>query len=203
MKFAKKCVNSAIMMLLGVFLLSGSAKATTIERMYLSGGYGASFGNWQANDQIWDTVPDIIWELGVSSAPGGPLLNAADTTISGLPFGNFFLYAEPSYLGLGSHARLDVYLSDSTIRSAIFETAGAMGSGTPWGRTAGDSGITLGWASGVADLVGASTGHVGPNGNNDFYLAVGVVPEPETCAMMLAGLGLLGVMARRRKTKLQ
>jgi hypothetical protein len=27
------------------------------------------------------------------------------------------------------------------------------------------------------------------------------VPEPETYAMMLAGLGLLGVMARRRKAK--
>ena len=29
---------------------------------------------------------------------------------------------------------------------------------------------------------------------------VAPVPEPETYAMMLAGLGLLGVMARRRKT---
>ena len=29
--------------------------------------------------------------------------------------------------------------------------------------------------------------------------AVAAVPEPETYAMMLAGLGLLGYMARRRK----
>jgi hypothetical protein len=28
------------------------------------------------------------------------------------------------------------------------------------------------------------------------------IPEPETYAMMLAGLGLLGVMTRRRKQKL-
>jgi hypothetical protein len=33
---------------------------------------------------------------------------------------------------------------------------------------------------------------------NDHITAI---PEPETCAMMLAGLGLLGFMARRRKQK--
>ena len=31
------------------------------------------------------------------------------------------------------------------------------------------------------------------------YTAVAAVPEPETYAMMLAGLGLLGWAARRRK----
>jgi hypothetical protein len=30
---------------------------------------------------------------------------------------------------------------------------------------------------------------------------IALVPEPETYAMMLAGLGLLGFMARRRKQK--
>ena len=44
------------------------------------------------------------------------------------------------------------------------------------------------------------------NGNNgEFYLSgmsVVAVPEPETYAMMLAGLGLMGLVARRRKQKL-
>jgi hypothetical protein len=33
----------------------------------------------------------------------------------------------------------------------------------------------------------------------DFYSSAAPVPEPETYAMMLAGLGLLGFVARRRK----
>lgn len=34
--------------------------------------------------------------------------------------------------------------------------------------------------------------------NGAFNLAVGAVPEPGTCAMMAAGLALLGGVARRR-----
>jgi hypothetical protein len=34
---------------------------------------------------------------------------------------------------------------------------------------------------------------------NDLHLSVSAVPEPGTYAMLLAGLGLLGCMARRRK----
>ena len=40
------------------------------------------------------------------------------------------------------------------------------------------------------------------NATLDFGGTVAAVPEPETYAMMLAGLGLLGVVARRRKQKL-
>ena len=42
----------------------------------------------------------------------------------------------------------------------------------------------------------------GPGGSNDPLIdgvSVTAVPEPETYAMLLAGLGLLGFMARRRK----
>jgi hypothetical protein len=36
--------------------------------------------------------------------------------------------------------------------------------------------------------------------NHGQVVVVGTIPEPETYAMLLAGLGLLGFIARRRKS---
>ncbi|MDX1914958.1 MAG: DUF839 domain-containing protein [Methylophilus sp.] len=38
-----------------------------------------------------------------------------------------------------------------------------------------------------------------PNGGNDLTIQIAAVPEPETYAMLLAGLGLMGFAARRNK----
>lgn len=38
-----------------------------------------------------------------------------------------------------------------------------------------------------------------PNGGNDLTMSITAVPEPESYAMLLAGLGLMGFIARRRK----
>ena len=43
---------------------------------------------------------------------------------------------------------------------------------------------------------------IGSNGNSGWYIpTVTPIPEPESYALMLAGLGLLGIAARRRKQK--
>ncbi len=52
------------------------------------------------------------------------------------------------------------------------------------------------WLQVEGTVIGAAGGSYGGNVN-----LVTAVPEPETYAMMLAGLGLLGAVARRRKAK--
>ncbi len=42
---------------------------------------------------------------------------------------------------------------------------------------------------------------IGSNGDSGWYVPTSPIPEPETYALMLAGLGLLGFHARRRKRK--
>jgi probable HAF family extracellular repeat protein len=48
------------------------------------------------------------------------------------------------------------------------------------------AGVVLAYATGI--------------NNHGQVAAIGIIPEPETSAMLLAGLGLLGFIARRRKT---
>ncbi len=44
-------------------------------------------------------------------------------------------------------------------------------------------------------------GHVDNSDSGDYHVTVSAVPEPETYAMLLAGLGLVGAVTRRRKRK--
>jgi hypothetical protein len=72
----------------------------------------------------------------------------------------------------------------------------ALASNAPWARYSitfnptASGAYTLSFQNGGGDNMGAMLDNV----------SVAAVPEPETYALMLAGLGLLGFMARRRKS---
>ena len=59
--------------------------------------------------------------------------------------------------------------------------------------------VPLPWIPG-ATLALNITGNLGTSSNAAFNLTLAPVPEPETYAMLLAGLGLMGAVARRRKS---
>ena len=88
---------------LGLFSFSLVSQAsTTIDDITLF--------NSQNPGEIWVTTPVFQWILGVSDNPQGPLLNQADTTIKGIPLGQYWLFADPA--SLGSRPELLVHLSD-------------------------------------------------------------------------------------------
>ena len=53
----------------------------------------------------------------------------------------------------------------------------------------------------MAQFSGSAYSHMAGVGDQMFQLTAAPVPEPETYAMLLAGLGLLGAVAKRRKVQ--
>jgi hypothetical protein len=97
--------------------------------------------------------------------------------------------------GNGGNAFIDFFRADGSLIDSI--TVGGLADGFYGFSREGD----------VKDVRGISIwnddfGGIGfDNLKHDVASVVGTVPEPETYGMLLAGLGLLGFVARRRKQK--
>jgi hypothetical protein len=79
--------------------------------------------------------------------------------------------------------------------SLLTDVAGAA-SGNDWRLYTGLVELT-----GPTDLIFSAAGTSNSYGASLDYVSVTAVPEAETYAMMLAGLGLMGTIVRRRKIK--
>lgn len=152
------------------------------------------------------------------------LYNGASLTLNGSPQSNMATYS--FYYAPGSFKTLGTGLS---ILSASGDTATVNMSGwtASWNSVPNITLGTLAWSSGYTSGVGNLTCTSGSGcavgsaytltytaaipagdpsglGGTQFYLelhgTVGAVPEASTYAMMLTGLGMVAVAARRRKT---
>lgn len=159
----------ATMAALALALSLGAARAEpTVEQI--------SLVNSQDRTQVWTTEPVTTeWILGVSDQPAGPLLNAADSSVSGLPPGTYWLFADPGTLG--EYPALLVRFSNGRRLAAVFRVKGVNGTDQAWQRVAGSAELSVGWAPGVIDLVGTTNG-VAPDGINDLYMVVTVGRAP-------------------------
>ena len=147
-------------------------------------------------------ITDIKWGVGFDPDQGGSGLNTTVNTI----------------LGQGDVASVDAWYGDTVITLAdttsaspsaiaayinpgnccsVVSPATALGAAQAVGfTTTADDSISLAYDIGTLGALGSGTNTASIGWN--YTMAV---PEPETYAMLLAGLGLMGFVARRRKLK--
>ncbi len=170
------------------------------------------------------------WETGATSIAAGTVIrfSSIDTAARAASIGTFKVVngsnlglnatAETIYAFLGASAT-----SVSTMLTAVSSEAN-LNSLTTVGLTAGTNAVKLTSSTDYAGYTGVRTGNasfasyaplvnsaanwtinVGGDGSavkpNTTAFAVTAVPEPQTYAMLLAGLGAIGFVARRRAAK--
>ncbi len=138
---------------------------------------GAISANTSFLDHFFFTVPNSFTFTLLD-----PFSGAAGNSFFGITGLNASLYTNPAGSALYSGANLVNPVASASLGTGNYDlqisgTAGAFG-GAYWGG---------------ATLV--------TNNSAIFVPPTAPIPEPETYAMMLAGLGLMGFVARRRKQK--
>jgi len=157
-------------------------------------------------DEPTEEVPGAgLGRIVAYDRDGNMLQDYADHTLMNDPWG---MVIAPGNFGAFSNALLVANFGDGTIAAYDVDTGEELGylrdpNGNVimidgiWGLTFGN-----GWSLGDADSLYFTAG---PDEERDGILgrlefAAAPVPEPETYAMLIAGLGLVGAMARRRRS---
>ena len=124
----------------------------------------------------------VLGDISVTQTFAGQTLAAQTGAFNGDGTGNFLFGIACTTCGNGNTG-ITSNLVFSVANATIAELTGANNLGNIF----------------VADIFNGRTG--AGSGNTGPVDVTGVIPEPETYAMLLAGLGLMGFVARRRKQK--
>jgi hypothetical protein len=137
----------------------------------------------------------------------GVLPIAPDTFVKSVsvPVGSFldtFTFTAPTgnFSGTGVGTAIDVgydLLNVKDLNVSLFDSGNNLVASGPVGESSKVSWSLLSGADYSFQVKGTSDGVYG--GVYTFIATAALVPEPETLAMMLAGLGVVGFMARRRR----
>ena len=161
---------------------------TSFSVVQLSQNYGGL--NWDYSSD-W-SLGWQVWYTSQSSYPAqsSPNVAFAHSTNLGVSFLADSVF-EGAYFGGTSQVRYELYNDNTLVYSSAFSGMGNSGNPAAW--------VGSGY-SGLVDRVQVITNGSGSDWVMDNFTYTPPVPEPETYAMMMAGLGLLGFMAKRKKS---
>ena len=193
-------------------LTSGVSQAQNLVQNGSFEANSQAAGTWNIYSSLtgWTGSPNIELRNNVAgSAQDGVNYVELDTTrnssmfqdivAGGLVELSFWYSARPGTFGLfNSTNELD--FSFGSLAGTVLSSASNLSGANQWHRYTGT--VDLG-GYGAHRLTFAADGYSNSYGGSLDNISVTAVPEPETYAMMLAGLGLMGTIARRRKQKLQ
>jgi len=162
--------------------------ATPQNRMAGSFSYVASSGPTSVFFPAGNTAADI-W-LATNNRTDTITFSGFDSLVNAV--GGFFFRSNVSGLSTTTAATINIRVTDST--NAVVTQAQVNPAITSFVGFVSDASITQMqvWVG----VQGTGTAGVWPT-VNDLHIAA--IPEPETYALMLAGLGLVGAYARRRR----
>lgn len=205
---------TAIVAITALSVFSGLASAKTYSNTF--DGDIMPFGapDTTSYGQVFNSGGGILvdWSFYASSGNAGNLqLVIADWNGSyavgpALYTSSIFSYSGGSQVlhfnGINTGLAADDYIAFITVAGVSGAASGVFMAGSGGNGGLG-GGFTFANTNGVDPLSLGSSADWQPVGNwqptNMQFTAVIAVPEPETYAMMLVGLGVLGWMARRRK----
>ncbi len=171
----------------------GPALAATITFDGLRGDTGDAFSSY---NEAGFTVSARFGDWKEAHAYGAPVPSIYVSDFHGTPFGS----VEVTNGGTFSFASLDLA---GDLTALGYEIAGWRGGNMVFDIAANQAAgafVTIGNAAAWAQIdrltIDVSGG--GPGAINLDNIRVSAVPEPESLALMMAGLGVVGVLARRR-----
>jgi hypothetical protein len=195
----------------GMWELPGAGFGGTFPFLQFQAGAflnSVTFGIWSGTDttavtsvQIFNglagpgTVASLTWTPGdpnsvtvfAGNPASVPFVNAG--TFAGINRSGFGFYIDSPAVG-GTDSKF--WSVDQLNDGGLAQMLAYVGGPSRW---------TYAWED-LNRSVGADNNFVDLVVHTESLVAVGVIPEPEIYAMMMAGLGLMGFIARRRKQQL-
>ncbi len=174
-----------------------------------TGASAVNISGWKMDDDSASFASSVALTGVTSIAAGQSVIFIEGTGSDNATFSNLWFGASPpAGLAIGNYSGSKVGLSTSGDAVNIFDGGGALQASVSFGASPTGPFPTFDNAAGLTgpisqlSVAGVNGAFVAAGDANEIGSpgSIATVPEPANVTMMLAGLGLIGVVARRRQS---